>query len=103
MWYGGLGMRQTNIRELTTRFFFYNDKIVSFDRWGEVIPLHFISPSESTRVVILSVPSRRYTEDVAMIPEMMQLGTVHGIIKPMYIFECIMYISLIRSCNVVNY
>lgn len=43
-------------------------------RWGEVIPLHFISPSESTRVVILSVPSRRYTEDVAMIPEMMQLG-----------------------------
>ncbi|XP_046565316.1 LOW QUALITY PROTEIN: uncharacterized protein LOC124274030 [Haliotis rubra] len=46
-------------------------------RWGEVIPLHFVGgPGLSrTRVVILSQPSRRYTEQVAMIPELLKLGS----------------------------
>lgn len=43
-------------------------------RWGEVIPLHFIAPPPSVRVVVLSIPSRRYTEDVPMIPELISLG-----------------------------
>ena len=44
-------------------------------RWGEVIPLHFLSPLPAhTRVLLLSQPSRRYTEDVAMIPELLKLG-----------------------------
>ncbi|CAI7992078.1 hypothetical protein GBAR_LOCUS919 [Geodia barretti] len=44
-------------------------------RWGEVIPLHFILPhSPLTRVMVLSQPSRRYNDSVAMIPELLQLG-----------------------------
>ena len=42
-------------------------------RWGEVIPLYFMQ-SQRSRVVILSQPSRRYNSDVAMIPELLQLG-----------------------------
>lgn len=44
--------------------------------WGEVIPLYFIQNDgkQSFHAVILSQPSRRYTEDVKMIPEMLQLG-----------------------------
>ncbi|KAK7496001.1 hypothetical protein BaRGS_00012702 [Batillaria attramentaria] len=44
-------------------------------RWGEVIPLHFIPDLNKTKVVILSQPSRRYTEDVSMIPELLKLGS----------------------------
>ncbi|XP_071095147.1 uncharacterized protein [Haliotis cracherodii] len=46
-------------------------------RWGEVIPLHFVGgPALSrSRVVILSQPSRRYTEQVTMIPELLKLGS----------------------------
>jgi aromatic ring-opening dioxygenase LigB subunit len=44
-------------------------------RWGEVIPLHFILPNTPlTKVMILSQPSRRYSDSVAMIPELLQLG-----------------------------
>ena len=45
-------------------------------KWGEVIPLYFIQNGgeESFHAVILSQPSRRYTEDVKMIPELLQLG-----------------------------
>ena len=47
-------------------------------KWGEVIPLYFLKKSPSLSkpfdVVILSQPSRRYTEDVKMIPELLQLG-----------------------------
>ncbi|KAK3098992.1 hypothetical protein FSP39_024996 [Pinctada imbricata] len=42
-------------------------------RWGEVIPLHFI-PGNLTEIVILSHPSRRYSDDVSMIPELLKLG-----------------------------
>lgn len=45
-------------------------------KWGEVIPLHFIQKDgkQPFHAVILSQPSRRYTEDVKMIPELLQLG-----------------------------
>ncbi|XP_064609980.1 LOW QUALITY PROTEIN: protein CA_C1420-like [Liolophura sinensis] len=45
-------------------------------RWAEVIPLHFVPflNESETKTVILSQPSRRYTEDVAMIPELLTLG-----------------------------
>ena len=45
-------------------------------RWGEVIPLHFLTSSlpASTRFMVLSQPSRRYTDSVAMIPELLKLG-----------------------------
>lgn len=54
-------------------------------RWGEVIPLHFLSPLPAhTRVLLLSQPSRRYTEDVAMIPELLKLGSqLHGLLEPL--------------------
>ena len=63
-------------------------------KWGEVIPLYFLKdqykstdPSNDAGykfsnlkdfpfdVVILSQPSRRYTDDVKMIPELLSLGT----------------------------
>ncbi|KAH9512743.1 hypothetical protein Btru_038083 [Bulinus truncatus] len=44
-------------------------------RWGEVIPIHFLSNSTSLKVVILSHPSRRYSADVEMIPELLSLGS----------------------------
>ena len=46
-------------------------------KWGEVIPLHFLLKSAQTKpfhVVVISQPSRRYTDDVKMIPELLQLG-----------------------------
>ncbi|KAL8611900.1 hypothetical protein ACOMHN_033645 [Nucella lapillus] len=43
-------------------------------RWGEVIPLHFIPGLSRTKVVVISQPSRRYKEDVSMIPELLKLG-----------------------------
>lgn len=43
-------------------------------RWGEVIPLLFIKHLANTRVVIISQPTRRYTDDVRMIPELLRLG-----------------------------
>ena len=44
--------------------------------WGEVIPLYFIQNDGKVpfHAVIISQPSRRYTEDVRMIPELLQLG-----------------------------
>ncbi len=45
-------------------------------RWGEVIPLHFITPylPQSASVIVLSQPNRRYTDSVSMIPELLTLG-----------------------------
>eukprot|EP00731_Ephydatia_muelleri_P015609 Em0009g33a len=42
-------------------------------RWGEVIPLYFMQ-SQHAQVMIVSQPSRRYNSDVAMVPELLQLG-----------------------------
>ena len=47
-------------------------------RWGEVIPLYFIPGLNNTKAVIISQPSRRYTEDVSMIPELLKLGNLHS-------------------------
>ena len=41
--------------------------------WGEVIPLHFVQPN-TTPIVVLSQPSRRYYNSVIMIPELLKLG-----------------------------
>jgi hypothetical protein len=43
-------------------------------RWGEVIPLYLIPSLNNIKSVILSQPSRRYSEDVSMIPELLKLG-----------------------------
>eukprot|EP00054_Salpingoeca_dolichothecata_P024996 m.172375 g.172375 ORF g.172375 m.172375 type:complete len:313 (+) comp25212_c1_seq2:230-1168(+) len=46
-------------------------------RWGEVIPLYFLRhylATNKSRQLIISVPSRRYTSSVAMIPELLHLG-----------------------------
>ncbi|PFX30234.1 uncharacterized protein LOC111323834 [Stylophora pistillata] len=46
-------------------------------RWGEVVPLYFtkgVLGLPSTKAIILSQPSRRYTESVKMIPELRHLG-----------------------------
>ncbi|XP_078618269.1 uncharacterized protein LOC144885921 isoform X2 [Branchiostoma floridae x Branchiostoma japonicum] len=43
-------------------------------RWAEVIPLHFIPHLNTTSVVVLSHPSRRYNHSVAMLPELLRLG-----------------------------
>ena len=47
-------------------------------RWGEVIPLHFLSPflPASTHTVIVSQPNRRYKESIEMIPELRNLGII---------------------------
>jgi len=47
-------------------------------RWGEVIPLTFVRSllEKDTRLIVISQPQRRYTEQVAMIPELLQLGIV---------------------------
>ncbi|GFN89552.1 protein ca_c1420-like [Plakobranchus ocellatus] len=44
--------------------------------WGEVIPVHFIPnlKAKNIKFVIVSHPSRRYTQDVQMIPELRTLG-----------------------------
>ncbi|RUS70245.1 hypothetical protein EGW08_021990 [Elysia chlorotica] len=45
-------------------------------RWGEVVPVHFIPNLDSSDIkfLLLSQPSRRYTQDVQMIPELLKLG-----------------------------
>jgi aromatic ring-opening dioxygenase LigB subunit len=50
-------------------------------RWGEVVPLSFlrevVAPTNgrpTATVVVVSVPLRRYKNDVAMIPELLALG-----------------------------
>ena len=45
-------------------------------RWGEVVPLYFTKSvlGQPSKVIILSQPSRRYTESVEMIPELHHLG-----------------------------
>ncbi|CAH1796075.1 unnamed protein product [Owenia fusiformis] len=43
-------------------------------RWGEVIPLHFMGDLKNAEVVIFSMPSRRYSQSVEMIPELLALG-----------------------------
>lgn len=44
--------------------------------WGEVIPLHFLTPQlpKSAKVIVISQPQRRYDESVSMIPELLKLG-----------------------------
>lgn len=51
-----------------------------FDRWGEVIPLLFVESIANIRVVIISQPTRRYTDDVSMIPELLKLGKYDAIL-----------------------
>ena len=44
-------------------------------RWGEVVPLYFTKNILSrSKVIVLSQPSRRYTDSVEMIPELRHLG-----------------------------
>ena len=45
-------------------------------RWGEVIPLHFLTPSllSHSQIMIISQPSRRYKDSVSMVPELLTLG-----------------------------
>ncbi|XP_033634982.1 protein TTE1956-like [Asterias rubens] len=43
-------------------------------RWGEVIPLSFVSGLETMKAMIISQPSRRYNQSVQMIPELLHLG-----------------------------
>ena len=44
-------------------------------RCGEVIPLSFLNATlNQTKVVVLSQPTRRYTEDTEMVPELLELG-----------------------------
>ena len=46
-------------------------------KWGEVIPLHFITPHlpSHSQVMVISQPNRRYNDSVQMIPELTNLGT----------------------------
>ncbi|XP_021346048.1 uncharacterized protein LOC110445652 [Mizuhopecten yessoensis] len=44
-------------------------------RWGEVILLYTIPNLSRIQIIVMSQPSRRYTESVAMIPELLELGT----------------------------
>ena len=44
-------------------------------RWCEVVPLYFTKKAlRQSKVIILSQPTRRYTDQVQMIPELTQLG-----------------------------
>ena len=44
-------------------------------RWGEIVPLYFTKNILSrSKVIVLSQPSRRYTDSVEMIPELRHLG-----------------------------
>lgn len=55
-------------------------------RWGEVIPLHFLTPSlpSHTHTIILSQPNRRYTDSVPMIPELLKLGSsLFALLEPL--------------------
>lgn len=68
-WYG----YTRNVSSLTAFGPSGNDNPIPL-RWGEVIPLLFIGNISSTKVVIMSQPTRRYTDSVQMIPELLQLG-----------------------------
>lgn len=51
-------------------------------RWGELIPLSFLNQTlNRTELVVMGQPTRRYTEEVAMVPELLSLG---GAIFDMY-------------------
>ena len=44
-------------------------------RWGELIPLSFLNATlNSSSLVVLGQPERRLTEEVAMVPELLDLG-----------------------------
>ena len=44
-------------------------------RWGEIVPLYFTKGIlKQSKVIVLSHPSRRYTQAVEMIPELRRLG-----------------------------
>ncbi|XP_022096623.1 uncharacterized protein LOC110982489 [Acanthaster planci] len=45
-------------------------------RWGEVVPLSFVPTLETTKVAVISQPSRRYNDSVQMIPELLHLGAL---------------------------
>ena len=62
------------------------DLRLCWGRWGEVIPIHFMH-SKHARLVILSQPSRRYDNDVVMIPELLQLGRYNILILILLICE----------------
>jgi len=48
-------------------------------RWGEAVPLWFLRASlKASKVVILSVPSKRHDHAVSMIPELLSLGKALG-------------------------
>jgi aromatic ring-opening dioxygenase LigB subunit len=54
--------------------------------WGEVIPLYFslglTKLHQTTKVIILSQPDRRYNHSISMIDELLQLGTnIHDILE----------------------
>ncbi|XP_045216543.2 protein CA_C1420-like isoform X2 [Mercenaria mercenaria] len=78
---------ETQIASMVTKLFGYsrnvslltafgpegNENSISL-RWGEVIPLLFVGNMSISKIVILSQPTRRYTDSVHMIPELIQLG-----------------------------
>ena len=44
-------------------------------RWGELIPLSFLNATlNATALVVLGQPTRRQTDEVAMVPELLALG-----------------------------
>ena len=47
-------------------------------RWGEIVPLAFLNATlrAGATVIVLSQPTRRYTEAAAMVPELQRLGRV---------------------------
>jgi len=63
-------------------------------RWGEVIPLYFTTPylPKSSHVFVLSQPNRRYTDSVAMIPELRTLGKYFPLIENRKIFVVVVIV-----------
>jgi len=49
-------------------------------RWGEVVPMWFFKSllQNGSKAAVLSIPTRRYTEDIAMIPGLLKLGASVG-------------------------
>jgi len=69
-------LKYKNFSTYTLHFIVNNNfhcKLV-FCRWGETIPLSFLSGLNCTKIMILSQPSIRYTEPVDMIPHLLNLG-----------------------------
>ena len=51
-------------------------------RWGEVVPLSFLRDTTSnnfTKTMIMSMPTKRYTDSEGMVPELLSLGTTIGL------------------------